>query len=127
LCALNVSFVYLHKFRSFQINKKEQLKVKWLANLILAFFSPILVFVSNEQADYKILRFNQDIHTISLLIIACTGYWYISCILYSEKQSNDINVQALKKEKRALTIVGGAILVGIVGQIWGAPQPWIYN
>ena len=92
LLLFNVTYVYLYNFRSISIPQSDTLKVKWLAHLFLAFFSPLLVFISNEQPNYKILRFNSDPHTIILLVVACSGYWYISCIAEAEKKTSDINV-----------------------------------
>lgn len=118
--------MYLYNFRSISIPQGDHLKIKWLAHLFLAFFSPILVFLSNDQQNYKILRFNTDPHTILLLVIACSGYWYISCIAEAEKKTADINVQALKKEKRAAIIVASTVVLGLIGKACGEPGAWIY-
>lgn len=114
LLILNVTYVYLYNFRSITIPEGDHLKIKWLAHLFLAFFSPLLVFVLNDQPNYKILRFNTDPHTILLLLITCCGYWYISCISEANKKSSDLNVQALKKEKRGAIIVGATLVIGML-------------
>jgi hypothetical protein len=56
----------------------ELLKVKWLANLMIAFYVPLLVFVANTTPNYRILRFNQDITTILLVALGILLHFYQS-------------------------------------------------
>ena len=72
------------------------------------------------------MRFNTDPHTILLLVVTCSGYWYISCIVDADKKTSDINVQALKKEKRGAIIVGATLVIGLLAKAFGEPGAWIY-
>ena len=72
------------------------------------------------------MRFNTDPHTILLLVVACSGYWYISCIVEADKKTCDINVQALKKEKRGAIIVAATLVIGLLAKVFGEPGAWIY-
>ena len=63
LLVVNTLYVYTYMVKrtlveAYVDRPTELLKVKWLANLMIAFYVPLLVFVANTTPNYRILRFN---------------------------------------------------------------------
>ncbi len=51
----------------------------------------------------------------------------MTVIAQAESKAADINVEAVKKERRGVAVVVGAIVVGLVGRVvFGAQGAWIY-
>ena len=80
------------------------LKVKWLAHMILAFFSPMFVFLLNTTPHYYILRFNGDPLIIALLLIATLIHFWFSSFPHQTKI--DLTATNLGREKPAYFILG---------------------
>ena len=83
LLVVNTLYVYAYKVKrtlveAYVDRTTELLKVKWLANLMLAFYVPLLVFVANTTPNYRILRFNQDMSTILLVALGILLHFYLS-------------------------------------------------
>ena len=83
LLIVNTLYVYAYMIKralveAYVDRATELLKVKWLANLMLAFYVPLLVFVANSTPNYRILRFNQDIATILLVVLGILLHFYLS-------------------------------------------------
>ena len=77
-------------------NQKESdlLKIKWLSSMILAFGTPVFVFLCNSTPEYHILRFNSDPLTISLLLVSTTLYYYL--FVYQGKDAVEVNGDTMK-------------------------------
>ena len=83
LLVVNTLYVYTYMVKrtlveAYVDRATELLKVKWLANLMLAFYVPLLVFVANTTPNYRILRFNQDLSTIILVAVGILLHFYLS-------------------------------------------------
>lgn len=97
---VNCMYVYNIKLKgmveAYIDREREMLKVKWIASMTVAFYTPVLVFLMNETQEYKILRFNHDPVAIVLLIVGTGVMIYWNNIKYPGKIS--LSASALKKE-----------------------------
>ena len=83
LLVVNTLYVYVYMVKrtlveAYVDRATDLLKVKWLANMMLAFYVPLLVFVANTTPSYRILRFNRDLTTILLVALGILLHFYLS-------------------------------------------------
>ena len=119
LLVVNTLYVYTYMVKrtlveSYVDRANELLKVKWLAQLMLAFYVPLLVFVANTTPNYRILRFNQDITTILLVALGILLHFYQSTFsphqLIQIARTIDPNTSILKRESSAYLITAVALI-----------------
>ena len=119
LLVVNTLYVYTYMVKrtlveSYVDRANELLKVKWLAQLMLAFYVPLLVFVANTTPNYRILRFNQDITTILLVALGILLHFYQSTFSPHQQiqiaRTIDPNTSILKRESSAYLITAVALI-----------------
>lgn len=126
LLVVNTLYVYAYMVKrtlveAYVDRTTELLKVKWLAQLMLAFYVPLLVFVANTTPNYRILRFNQDITTILLVVLVILIHFYQSSFSPHQQiqiaRTIDPNTSILKRESSAYLIFAVA-LISYVAMCW---------
>jgi hypothetical protein len=126
LLVVNTLYVYAYMVKrtlveAYVDRTTELLKVKWLAQLMLAFYVPLLVFVANTTPNYRILRFNQDITTILLVALGILLHFYQSTFSPHQQiqiaRTIDPNTSILKRESSAYLIFAVA-LISYVAMCW---------
>lgn len=119
LLVVNTLYVYAYMVKrtlveAYVDRTTELLKVKWLAQLMLAFYVPLLVFVANTTPNYRILRFNQDITTILLVALGILLHFYQSTFSPHQQiqiaRTIDPNTSILKRESSAYLILAVALI-----------------
>lgn len=105
LLAFNTLYIYAYIIKRTIINryidrKNELVKVKWLAYLMLAFYVPIFVFLTNQTPNYRILRFTGKPLTIFLVALGTLLHFYQS-IFSPEGDKNNVS---MKKDQMSTSI-----------------------
>lgn len=113
---VNVVFIYQYKMKiSIDRNidaKNELLRVKWVGFMILSFMTPFFVFILNTQANYHLLRFQNNATCIILIVLVCMAYLYAN--IWNHPEKIDPSITLMSKQVPSYVIFGVVVLSMII-------------